>query len=543
MSAQDGRQIASAARAAIVAGGMTAAEAQNWIDSLKPYLQFVNLASYFQLTIDDLQQIVNAGGQPPVVEKANANNQQPQDSAGQVVVNDQQARTEGSTVSNPSPTVTGTSNSIDTTQLSQPLSVDQQNLFNQINGRITPGTILPLSVTQATPPPTIQQLASSEIGQATVASQPGAGARNDDSGTVPGNSAKEIIKATFQTLGNNGRIITQPNILDDYASFTYQISWYLLSPQQYNSLQKGGRVNSASWSLLVQSGGAPLPPTSNTSAAATISGRSSFFPDDFYLDDLELTSKIGSRSNGLTHNVIQIKFKVIEPNGLTLLDRLFNAVNDLYAETTDYEPATNLYYSPGQAPVPIKPVPGNSKINYTKAQYALGIKFYGYDDQGNLKAPVAGRNILPAGTSYTSNVQNFIVQKIYAFNITELKCRMTAGQNSKGVEYHVAGAPVPMNNAFGQARGTVPFNFQLSGTTVQQLLVGKAAKATQRPVSDGRVSSTTPAGNKTPPPPPAPPDAAVPEGIIKQAEQQYRQGKDVLGNPLHRVKTTFGPSR
>ena len=542
MSAQDGKQIASAARAAIAAGGMTAAEAQNWIDSLKPYLQYVNLASYFQITIDQLQQIVDAGGQPPVVEKANANNQQPQDSAGQIVVNDQQARTEGSTVSNPSPTVTGTSNSIDTTQLSQPLSADQLNLFNQINGRITPNTTLPLSVTQATPPPTIQELASSEIAQPTVASQPGAGARNDDSGTVPGNSAKDIIKAVFQTPGG-GRIITQPNILDDYASFTYQISWYLLSPQQYNSLTQGARVNPASWSLLVQSGGAPLPPTSNTSAAATIPGRSSFFPDDFYLDDLELTSKIGARSNGLTHNVIQIKFKVIEPNGLTLLDRLFKAVNDLYAETTDYEPATNLYYSPGQAPVPINPVPGDSKINYTKAQYVLGIKFYGYDDQGNLKAPVAGRNILPAGASYKSNVQDFIVQKLYAFNITELKFRMTSGQNSKGVEYHVTGAPVNMNNAFGQARGTVPFNFQLSGTTVQQLLVGKAAKATQRPASDGRVPSTTPAGNKTPPGPPPPPDAAVPEGIIKQAEQQYRQGKDVLGNPLHRVKTTFGPGK
>jgi hypothetical protein len=50
-----------------------------------------------------------------------------------------------------------------------------------------------------------------------------------------------------------------------------------------------------------------------------------------------------------------------------------------------------------------------------------------------------------------------------------------------------------MNQALGQSRGTIPFNFELSGTTVKDLLIGKPAQAGLKPLQDGRVPQTQPA--------------------------------------------------
>jgi hypothetical protein len=79
----------------------------------------------------------------------------------------------------------------------------------------------------------------------------------------------------------------------------------------------------------MQSGGAPLSATSNTSQPTNLPGRSPFFPVDYYIDDLELFSKFPGKGVGMPHNVLDIKFKVTEPNGITLIDNLYAAVKKI----------------------------------------------------------------------------------------------------------------------------------------------------------------------------------------------------------------------
>ena len=280
-----------------------------------------------------------------------ANIETNRDSAGSVAVNNQQARAQGATTQNPV-----TASIIDTSLLSQPLSNPQAQDLLSTNNRLRSAGIIPadsglnaetitLAQSQATPPSDINALANVEP-QASVSNQPGVGANNGDVATVTGNSAKDIINATFQTSVNQ-RIPTQPNVLDDYASYTYQISWYLLSTDQYNELVNSTQRNVGAWSLLMQSGGIPLnsalQASTNTVNNTAPPTRSQFFPVDYYLDDLEIHSLIPAGGTQMAHSAASIKFKVVEPNGLTLLENLYKAVNDLYAETTDYEPATNLY--------------------------------------------------------------------------------------------------------------------------------------------------------------------------------------------------------
>jgi len=460
-------------------------------------------------------QYLAQGGQLGVVEAVRS-----QDSAGSVAVENQLARTEGAVAQNPP-----TSAVIDTSLLSLPLSNAQAQDLLATNTRLQSAGVIPadrglnaktitLAQSQATPPSDINALASGNP-EVSAPSQAGAGARSDDAVTVTGNTAKDIIKATFQT-STNQRIYTQPNVLDDYASYTYQISWYLLNQDQYNALVNSSQRNVGAWSLLMQSGGIPLNSALqnniNTASNTAFPTRSQFFPVDYYLDDLEIHSLIPLGGTQATRGDVSVKFKVVEPNGLTLINNLYAAVNSVYSiganspeldtSSSLAEQAASTLAANNLLPTTSSRVPGLTP-NYLQAHYCLTIKFYGYDANGNLQAPLKGRYTINNTPNLPGppNDVNAVVLKIYPFLLSNITFAMAPGANSRGIEYHVEG--VALNNAtgFGQARGTIPFNFQLSGTTAKDLLIGKTAQSRLQPQQDGRVPSATPPGNNVPPAP------------------------------------------
>ena len=259
-------------------------------------------------------------------------------------------------------------------------------------------------------------------------------------------------------------IYPRPNELDQYASYTYAISWWLLTPEQYNNLGAAGRrapaPGTGNWTLLIQSGGAP------------IAGRSQFFPDDFYFDDLEIESFLMGKGTNMSTNAMEIRFKIIEPNGLTLLQRLFDAVSFAYKNPAP--PASAAAGAQVSANQTSRAVP-----NYAAAQYCLTIEFYGYDSQGNLSAPIKGNS----GTGAQATIR-----KYYPFLLRNITFRTQANQ----VEYNVVASPVPYDTGTAQARGTIPFAFELAGTTVSQLLQGGPLASTNIR-EDGRQTQPQPA--------------------------------------------------
>ena len=272
---------------------------------------------------------------------------------------------------------------------------------------------------------------------------------NDNTPPASSTTNQQVINQSFA----NRPITPQPNVLDQYASYTYAISWWILTPDQYNNLSSGEELapafDTGNWSLLVQSGGAP------------IAGRNPAFPLDYYLDDLEIETFLMGKGTGMSTNGMEIKFKVVEPNGLTLLQNLYKATTAVYKNI--------------KAP------------NYGAAQYCLTIEFYGYDANGNLVAPATGGI---AGATAQS-----VIKKYYPFIIQNITFRTVANQ----VEYMVTGTPVPYATNSAQARGTIPSAFQLSGQTVSQLLVGGGSPATTTPTSPGeRTTTPSPARVSTP---------------------------------------------
>lgn len=288
--------------------------------------------------------------------------------------------------------------------------------------------------------------------------QGGVGARSDDAAGVNGTAA---VRNRLDELygGASNAIVAQDNVLDQYASYTYSLSWYLIDPETYKILTKQDKKNLNGYYLLVQSGGAPA------------AGRSPFFPLDFYIDNFELSTVFSSTPDaGGSAQLTELSFTVTEPNGITLLSNLLNAVRELYESKNIAKPGT--------------------PINYAAAQYCMVVRFYGYDINGNLVQPIARKT---GGTDNRAAIEKFV-----PFTISGIEFKVA----NKLVEYMVKGIAVPDITGFSTNRGSIPQNFQFQGSTVKDILVGTviqqtASQAAGDETRNGAPIESSPPGSNT----------------------------------------------
>ena len=144
---------------------------------------------------------------------------------------------------------------------------NQQALNSQyVSSNGTTGGILTTTSSQGTSDTTVPIVQAADVNRDTSATtttvaapttSAGASAAPDDNTSPNKNTTQQTINSTF-----TAPILPQPNILDQYSSYTYSISWYMITKNQFKALETS--KNTAGWQLLVQSGGAPLgAPTTN----------------------------------------------------------------------------------------------------------------------------------------------------------------------------------------------------------------------------------------------------------------------------------------
>lgn len=256
------------------------------------------------------------------------------------------------------------------------------------------------------------------------------------------------------------KVITQPNVLDQFSSYTYSAAVYLLTSDQYKRLLRTKNKRIDGYQLLFQSGGAPAnafgarapapaaptAPDKNGGQAAAPpqqtgpeDGRNPFFPNDFYIDSITLNAALMGKGSGSSHITTELKFTVIEPNGITLIDCLreaaFNAAPKGYEGT----------------------------VNYTAAQYLMAIRFHGYDENGVLVDPIKG-SITDRGGNRTDPTA--VIEKFIPFGIKNLNWSV----GSKMVSYEWDCAPVDLLIGGYTGRGTIPYDVQLADSSVGGLL-------------------------------------------------------------------------
>lgn len=303
----------------------------------------------------------------------------------------------------------------------------------------------------------------------------GVGASGDD-GSPGKNLTRQDIELSF---GED--ILPQPNILDKYASYTYQISWYLLNKKDFTRLMQTGRdadfllgsVGIDDALLLVQSGGqlsrtgtvqvgelsSENPGASatgasyqNSSGSGVSTTRNKYFSLDYYIDQLTVKNLLPGNATKMASAYTSLKMTVVEPNGISLIDNLKAAVVD-YVGTR----------------------------NWSSPVYCLVIRFRGYDENGN---PVlAGNTNSGASQSdpYTISI------KYIPFALTDIKFSVS----NRLATYEISGQPIVYNY---RLRNTIPHNIEITGQTVNEILGGQVLTTSN---SEGaRTNSTNQTGVK-----------------------------------------------
>ena len=333
---------------------------------------------------------------------------------------------------------------------------------------------------------------------------PGAGSRGDDN--TPPTPSVLVNQLDALYAGNKNYIPSQDNILDNFFSYTYSLSWYLADPEMYNANAPNARKNVNQYYLLAQSGGAgtgagrpglgngmgfvfPGGFKQNVPGTAVPIGaeRNPYFNLDFYIDNLELSTVYSCNvdSGGPMTNS-HISFTISEPNGLTLPTNLFQAVQAVYGPLASTQPK-NSTTPAGQ-------------INYAAALYCMVIRFHGYDE--------AGRLVTPIDNSPDANDTSVALEKFIFYQQNSL----TYSVGSKLVEYKITGAIPSTQTGFSSNRGSIPFNMQFTGATVKDVLVGQTKQQTASQAAGDNTRNGRPIASAPPNTSPLPSFDGIPAG-------------------------------
>lgn len=223
--------------------------------------------------------------------------------------------------------------------------------------------------------------------------------RNDDKGTT--------TVADKTTVGSAEQIeIPAPttNPLHSYATSTYGITLSVLSKESHKELINGKTTGAwtPTYSLI-------------SSGSGDHANRHPAFHDDFYFDNLKMTTVIGPSANSRGTNAIQISFTIIEPYGMTLIDRIIDVAAD----------------------------PKVKSKNYLQQPYLLEINFYGSTELGEMHTRIPE------------------LQKRIPIKIIEMKIKV----GSKGTEYSVSAVPYN-HGALMESTNSTPANFEIRAKSV-----------------------------------------------------------------------------
>jgi hypothetical protein len=393
----------------------------------------------------------------------------PKQSSAQTVREDQAARAEGASATNPPPPPLV----IEIDGVARPQENDEVTNAQQTPTSGRPGTAQDRGLNDP-----VRRAQSTQSTPATLP-EPGPvspSPRGPQAATTVGAAAaSDDVRASINAIfgGENAKIITQDNVLDRYASYSYSISIYLMSPEDYARLVRSKVKNLAGYNLLIQSAGIPISTGfGSTPGVADVgeipgvttrsldAGRNEYFQEDFYIDDVRVKSVISGKGTAGPHNVTNLDFRLIEPNGITLLPRLYKATQA---------------YVAGQG--------GVEEQNYAAQNYLMVIRFYGYDPDGNQYLPIKGTRNDAEGNAETVPT---VIEKFIPFQFSNIKFRIA----DRLTEY-TCEAVCPQNLvATGPARGVIPYNVEITSKTLQELLNGPVAFS--QPARAGTVPAATP---------------------------------------------------
>ncbi len=273
----------------------------------------------------------------------------------------------------------------------------------------------------------------------------GAAEPNSTKGTPPYEN-EEFDRKPVNPGERPGKRLKNP--LGSLASYNYQLSLYMVSPDAYDAFIASGRRNINTFSeqfagsvaadevpnmedrgvfLVAQSGGSR--PTERTSE----------FKYDYYIDDLSFKHLCNAKeTSGPTGN-IEFSFKITEPYGFSLITNLKKAQTRIRSKATN---------------------------NPTKQFFMLGIRFYGWDQSGR---QVTGQEIIDGNPlDFNASGSGAIFETFYDLVISSIKFKI----DGKASVYTFTAASTSPAVTVNLRKGMVNTAIEAYGSTVREMLSG-----------------------------------------------------------------------
>lgn len=275
---------------------------------------------------------------------------------------------------------------------------------------------------------------------------------NNTNASTPNNPVNQPPEQSVDNTPPGKRL---KNPLGQFASYTYQISLYMVTPDAYDLFVASGRTNINAFNSAVDAATAsttgPAPPGGGIFLVAQSGGinndtekRAAGFKYDYYIDNLHFDIATNSSDSGGAAIITGIEFTITEPYGFSFMSNLKRATAAI-----------------GQY---VNAIGGtNWPENPTKQFFILGIRFYGYDQSGRLVTPQSdfnGSSLDPASTNGS------LFEHFYDIIISQVDFKI----DGRITTYKCTGTQQAAKTAFSVKNGILPSGKTITGSTVGDVL-------------------------------------------------------------------------
>lgn len=247
----------------------------------------------------------------------------------------------------------------------------------------------------------------------------------------------------------------QLNPTAEFAQLTYNIALYLQTPEQYKRMVVEQTKSTQGLKKILQSGG-------NSQNEDVI------FPD-LYINDLEVETLMDSMTQS-PHNVVQLRFNIIEPMGYTFFKKLRQLCHE------------------------------NGMTEIAKQHYLMVIKFKGFDENGK----------------ELSDKDDNRLTKFVPFTFSKILTKVHEG----AVTYDCQAIALNHQVGLSAKRATIPFNVELVGQTLGDMFNASVNLTRDPAKSTSQTTATSPFGTT---------ETTVTPGILKgSATGTPQQSKGII---------------
>jgi len=263
-------------------------------------------------------------------------------------------------------------------------------------------------------------------------------------------STNKVQSSETSTGPKPGQRLKNP--LANFSSYTYQITLYMITPDAYDAFIQSGRTNinainnaandnaavdinsgQSGAYIVAQSGGI----NNKTSKRA--------FDLDFYIDDLKIKTSIAGKATQTASNDTGMTFNIYEPYGFSFISKITRAAQ-LLQKTSKIKNYRDL-------------------SNASKQFFVLGVRFQGYDVNGNL---ISASENFNQDTFNVTGDSGGVFERFYDIYITSIKFKL----DGKMTVYSITAATVAPKAGFGTKFGRIDKGASVVGTNVLEALTG-----------------------------------------------------------------------